>query len=163
MLLISDPSITDFRDLASDIFARNAALSINFEIDLNNLASVASGNNIISSSGDNYLLSVFLSDADLRSGSGSSTVVGSSLAISSDLTVGLIAQAASPTTMVGSVDLTLPTVSCNTYEYVCAQLSNGAAAGFDDADTSDSSNIFCIDITTRMYCSPGTYIHINYG
>ena len=136
---------------------RNTALSINFEIDLKNLAVVASGNNIISSSADNYLFDVFLSDADLRSTSGTSTVVGNSLAISSDLTVGLIAQATSPAIISGSVDLTLPTSSCTIHTNVCVQLSVGADGEFDDADTSDSSNVFCIDISTRMYCDPGMY------
>ena len=140
---------------------KNTALSINFEIDLKNLAVVASGNNIISSSADNYLFDVFLSDSDLRSTSGTSTVVGNSLAISSDLTVGLIAQTTSPTIISGSVDLTLPTSSCTIYTNVCVQLSVASAGEYEDADTSDSSNIFCIDISTRMYCDPGIYSIVN--
>ena len=160
MHIFSDPSVIDFRDLGTDTYVKDDALTVNFEIDLSNVASAASGNDILVSSGDNYEFSVFLSDGDIRAGGGGATVLGTGISISSSLSVGLIAQDATPTTMTGSVSLTLPAASCNSYTFVCTLLTDGTGAAFTDADILDSSNAYCYDISSRMYCNPGKLLRV---
>ena len=160
MHIFSDPSVIDFRDLGTDTFVKDDALTVNFEIDLSNVASAASGNDILVSSGNNYDFSVFLSDGDIRAGGGGATVLGTGISISSSLSVGLIAQDATPTTMTGSVSLTLPAASCNSYTFVCTSLTDGTGAAFTDADILDSSNAYCYDIINRMYCNPGKLLRV---
>ena len=54
-----------------------------------------------------------------------------------------------------SVTMTAASTFCNDVSWLCASLTVGTGASYNDVDPSASSNIRCIDITSQMVCSPG--------
>ena len=152
--ILPDPAVTAFVDVTQGVYAHGTLLSVSFTADIENQAASSPGNDILATTGDNYAFDVLFADADINSNIATNTQAGSNINIVTGLTVGLLASGAS-LTVSGSVDLTLPTANCNTLTFLCVRLSEGAGASYVDIDNADSSNAICIDITSRIYCSPG--------
>ena len=160
-LVFSDPQVSSAAFADSTIYIQQGvATSIDLTWDLDNAATAGDRNDIpaVGSSEKNFNFAVDLSDADL-SASGSSDGLSFSEVSVSSLTSGTFNQAlvagGSATAFAATVSVTLSSADCPTAAWVCIKLTTGADAKYTDADTAETSNIACADITAQIVCVPG--------
>ena len=147
-VVYADPSV---------YMAQTVPTTITFDVDLRNVASVGNGNDIPAAPGssDNFKFMVQLSDVDMNSNMDTLSIMSVTPTITTgDLKQALIAQAAA-TTFTGTATLTITAGQCPNVQFLCIILEAVTGAPFTDADTSDSSNTICTDITSNIICSPG--------
>ena len=136
--------------------AQGVLTQIAFSLDLDNVASIDTGNDIPAVTGDNFEFDIQLSDKDMNSDTDTLSYTPVTATITSgDLTAGLNAQAS--TTFGGTADVTILAGNCASVQYLCVTVKNGAAALHTDAVITPSSNTRCIDITTFVTCAPGLH------
>ena len=61
--------------------------------------------------------------------------------------------ASSSTALSASANIALSSGTCNSITHMCAVVLSGTGASYTDPD--DTNNAQCVDITSRIICSPG--------
>ena len=137
--------------------AQTVPTTITFDVDLMNVASAGTRNDIPSVTGpsENFEFTVQLSDVDMNSASDGlgMTPVTPTITVG-DVTQGLVAQAAA-TTFTGTATVTISAVDCPSVQFMCIHLTTGTGALYTDADSTPSSNTICTDVTSNVLCAPG--------
>ena len=153
-MCILDPATVTLAYTTTTPYLQGSSVTANIDVEIENQSVGSPANDILSAAGPNYAFQLSLTNADLQTMSATLVEIGVNLNIVSDLTVGLTAGGAS-VVFSGTVDFTLPTVSCNSFVYLCVELSLGGSAAYVDVDATDTSNAMCVSVTDNIYCVPG--------
>ena len=159
--LYPDPAVTMISETSGSFFIKGDTKSYSLDITLENVAAVASGNNIPAAPGsnNNFVFTAHLSDVDL-SGAGTDTLsISAALVSSDDLLQSL--EASTSVMISGTADLMTPSTSvqCTNAQYLCVTVAVGSGALYMDVDTSAGSNTVCSDISSVKTCDPSKYFH----
>jgi hypothetical protein len=128
-----------------------------FKLRVKNDAGARAGNQIAASTSDNFAIDVYFAQADLStSPSAVKTSAFPASLTSGDLTVGLAPGAKTPLQVLTASGITLPTLNCNQYTWICAGVKGGSGAQYIDSDT--MNNCKCSDASAKISCPSGRRI-----
>ncbi|XP_064623221.1 uncharacterized protein LOC135485290 isoform X2 [Lineus longissimus] len=142
-----------------------SAADFGVDVKINNVAAAGIENNIVAAVGSdrNYILSLKLTDANLRAG-GTDTLAlpAGNIALThpatAQLQVGLTAGglgAADQKDLSAIAKMTIPTASCKAVKYLCTTVSQDPTSTYP-AETNLANNVKCVDLVAsrRKNCKP---------
>jgi len=136
-------------------------------MEIMNTGPTAPGDNILAVTGaakSNYEFELEFSDKDIGGGTPSTlglapvTVAAKALA---ETQQGLAAGGITTITINGTAIVVIPNGQCNAVIFLCARLLTVVpGASYVDTNTTDSSNVYCMNITAQKSCAPGRRLTI---
>ena len=152
-----DPSVTNFQESANVLLQQNVSTTVSVDVEITNVATSASGNDILAvSSGNNFMLRLQLSDVGMASNSDNLNLAPIPVTANNpaELQQGLAAM--NMVTISATADVTILQSDCLNVHYLCALLSVGTDASYHDFGP--LNNIRCKNIDAQKACDPGQSI-----